>query len=85
MNKNPFGYIQEKQLPTLPPYQIVEHVNLKKERTELLIVANSTSPPSLPCTNNSSLCQSVAEWQRVCFASSPEQCGQHSCLDSLCP
>lgn len=35
MNKNPFGYIQEKQLPTLPPYQIVEHVNLKKERTFL--------------------------------------------------
>lgn len=35
MNKNPFGYIQEKQLPTPPPYQIVEHVNLKKERTFL--------------------------------------------------
>lgn len=33
MNKNPFGYIQEKQLPT--PHQIVEYVNLKKGRTFL--------------------------------------------------
>ena len=59
--------------------------SLEKERTELSIVASLTSPACPPSANNSCLCRSGAKWQLVCFASSPEQRSQHSCLDSLCP
>lgn len=59
--------------------------SLEKERTELSIVASRTSPACLPSANNSCLCWSGAKWQLVCFASSPEQHSQRSCLDSLCP